>query len=155
MVMLLPLSACGGDPPQIVDYSPQRNAVDVSTAAPNVPFDRRLGPGDGRRAIIAPWQLLTANTSYQLLVNTAALDVDGNQLARNELIRFTTGPLRALRHWIAFATDSPDGAAGGLWIVDERGVPRQLLDSGAVEPFLCSPGGASMIIQAAGQTWWT
>ena len=274
MVMLLPLSACGGDPPQIVDYSPQRNAVDVSTAAPiiitfdhevdrasvesrlrlqpattgtvrwldgrrlayehatlrastayevilepgyrdpagntytlrhhwsfvterppflaastpgsgdgavdpaaylnldftremnpvtlrsaiaispNVPFDLRLDPGDGRRAIIAPSQLLTANTSYQLLVNTAALDVDGNQLARNELIRFTTGPLRALRHWIAFATDSPDGAAGGLWIVDERGFPRQLFDASAVESFTWSPGGESMLIQGAGQTWW-
>ena len=41
------------------------------------------------------------------------------------------GPLRALRHWIAFATDSPDGAAGGLWIVDERGFPRQLFYASA------------------------
>src|SRR6476469_9657639 len=33
-------SACGGDPPQIVDYAPQRNTVDVSTAAPiRITFD--------------------------------------------------------------------------------------------------------------------
>src|SRR5947209_8630734 len=36
--LLLP--ACGGDPPQIVDYSPQRNTIDVSTAAPiRIVFD--------------------------------------------------------------------------------------------------------------------
>src|SRR5438309_11058271 len=34
------LTAGGGDPPQIVDYSPQRNSVDVSTAAPpSITFD--------------------------------------------------------------------------------------------------------------------
>src|SRR5258708_37173145 len=38
--ILLPLTACAGNPPQIVDYSPQRGAVEVSTAAPlNIPFD--------------------------------------------------------------------------------------------------------------------
>ena len=37
---LLPLTACGGDPPQIVDYSPQRNSVEVSTAIPiRITFD--------------------------------------------------------------------------------------------------------------------
>src|SRR5690348_17547167 len=36
----LALAACGGDPPQIVDYSPQRNSIDVSTAAPvHITFD--------------------------------------------------------------------------------------------------------------------
>jgi hypothetical protein len=37
---LLQLTACGGDPPQIVDYAPQRNSVDVSTAIPiRITFD--------------------------------------------------------------------------------------------------------------------
>ncbi|HYM66721.1 MAG TPA: Ig-like domain-containing protein [Patescibacteria group bacterium] len=37
---VLPLTACGGDPPQIVDYSPQRGSIDVSTAAPiQITFD--------------------------------------------------------------------------------------------------------------------
>src|SRR5438309_3423512 len=40
VVAALGLSACGGDPPQIVDYSPQRNTIDVSTAAPvRITFD--------------------------------------------------------------------------------------------------------------------
>jgi len=274
LVALLPLTACGGNPPQIVDYSPQRNTVDVSTAAPvtitfdhdvdrssvegrlrlvpatdgqlnwrsshqliythttlhtstnyevilepgyrdpagntytlrhhwsfvtegppalassapgsgdgsvdpssylsldftrgmdpqslksaisispSVPFDVRPDPTEPRRAIIAPSLLLAANTDYQVLVNTAATDVDGNQLARDELVRFSTGPQRTLRHWIAFATDSTDGSAGGLWIVDERGFPRQLFDASAVQSFDWSPSGDSLLVQGADGSWW-
>jgi len=271
---LLPLTACGGNPPQIVDYSPQRNTVDVPTAAPvtitfdhdvdrlsvenrlhlvpatdgqvhwrnshqltythatlrtstsyevvlepgyrdpagntytlrhrwsfvtegpptlassapgngdgsvdpssylsldftrgmdpqslksaisispSIPFEVRPDPAEPRRAVIAPSQLLTANTDYQVLVNTAATDVDGNQLARDELVRFSTGPQRTLRHWIAFATDGPDGSAGGLWIVDERGFPRQLFDASAVQSFNWSPSGDSLLVQGADGSWW-
>jgi len=272
--LLVPLAACGGDPPQIVDYSPERNTVDVSTAAPvritfdhdvdqasvesrlhlapattgsvqwinghqlayahptlrtttiyevilepgyrdlagntytlrhhwsfvtegppalsgsnpssgeggvdpsayltldftramepgslksalsfspSIPFDVRLEPTDSRRAIIAPSQLLSANTEYQLLLNTAALDVDGNQLGRNQLLRFTTGALHPLSHWIAFATAGPGGPAGGLWIVNERGFPRELFDNSAVDSFSWSPGGDSLLIQGPNEAWW-
>ncbi|MEA2656819.1 MAG: Bacterial Ig-like domain, partial [Chloroflexota bacterium] len=34
LVVLLSITACGGNPPQIVDYSPERGAKDVSTALP-------------------------------------------------------------------------------------------------------------------------
>jgi hypothetical protein len=273
-VLLLPLAGCGGDPPQIVDYSPQRNTVDVSTAAPiritfdhdvdqasvesrlrlapattgsvhwtnghqleyahatlrtntnyevilepgyrdlagntytlrhhwsfvtegppalsgsnpssgeggvdpsayltldftramepaslksalsfspSVPFDVRLEPTDSRRVVIAPSQLLSANTDYQLLLNTAALDVDGNQLGRDQLLRFTTGALHPLSHWIAFATAGSDGPAGGLWIVNERGFPRELFDGSAVHSFSWSPGGDSLLIQGPDEAWW-
>ena len=272
--MLLPLTACGGNPPQIVDYSPQRNTIDVSTAAPviitfdhdvdrasvearlhlvpatdgqvtwrnghqlvydhttlrtttnyevilepgyrdpagntytlrhhwsfvtegppalassapgngdgsvdptsylnldftrgmdpqslksaisispSVPFDVRGDPAEPRRAIIAPSQLLAANTDYRLLVNTAATDIDGNQLARDEVVRFSTGPQRTLHHWIAFATDGVDGSAGGLWIVDERGFPRQLFDAGDVLSYSWSPEGDSMLVQGIDGSWW-
>lgn len=272
--IVIPLAACGGDPPQIVDYAPQRNAIDVSTAAPvritfdhdvdqasvatrlylapattgavrwisgrqlvyehatlrpstlyevilepgyhdamgntytlrhhwsfvtespptlsasspasgevdvdpsayltldftrgmnpatlksalsftpNVPFDVRLDPADGRRAVIAPSQLLTAGTAYQLLVNTVAIDIDGNQLGRDQLVRFTTGALHPLRHWIAFATDATDGTPGGLWIVNERGFPRELFNSSAVSAYSWSPGGESILIQGPDQSWW-
>jgi len=272
--LVLPLAGCGGDPPQIIDYSPQRNTVDVSTAAPvqitfdhgvdrasvesrlhlapptsgsvrwvsgrqlvydhpplrthatyevmlepgyrdpagntytlrhhwsfitegppglsgsnptngeggvdpsaylsldfsrvmepstlrsaisfspSAAFDVRLDSTDSRRAIIAPYQLLGANTEYQLLINTAALDIDGNQLDRDQLIRFTTGAVHPLRHWIAFATDGPDGSPAGLWIVNERGFPRQLFDGSAVHSFSWSPGGDSLLIQGPDQTWW-
>jgi Bacterial Ig-like domain len=274
LVLLLSLTACGGNPPQIVDYSPQRNMVDVSTAAPvtitfdhdvdrasvesrlhllpattgqvswhnghqlvydhatlrpstnyevilepgyrdaagntytlrhhwsfvtegppalntstpangdssvdpsaylsldftrgmdpqslrsaisifpSVPFDVRPDPTEPRRVLIAPSQLLAANTDYQVLVNTAATDVDGNQLARDEVVRFTTGPQRTLHHWIAFATDQPDGSPGGLWIVDERGFPRQLFDASAVQSFNWSPSGDSLLIQGGDGSWW-
>ncbi|HKB18547.1 MAG TPA: Ig-like domain-containing protein [Candidatus Dormibacteraeota bacterium] len=270
----LALAACGGDPPQIVDYSPQRNSIDVSTAAPvriifdhevdqasvesrlhlapatmgsfqwvsghellyyhatlrtstayevilesgyhdragnvytlrhhwsfttegapglagstpangeggvdpaaylgldftramdakslksaltinpNVPFDVRIDPGDSRRAIIAPSQLLAADTDYQILLNTAALDVDGNQLGRDQTVRFTTGALQPLRHWIAFATDGVDGSPGGVWIVNESGFPRQLFDASAVRAFSWSPNGDSLLIEDQQETWW-
>ncbi|HXN77745.1 MAG TPA: Ig-like domain-containing protein, partial [Candidatus Dormibacteraeota bacterium] len=43
LTILLPLTACGGNPPQIVDYSPQRGAVEVSTAAPiKIAFDHAV-----------------------------------------------------------------------------------------------------------------
>jgi WD40 repeat protein len=273
--ILVPLAACGGDPPQIVDYFPQRNTVDVSTAvpiritfdhdvdkasvesrlhlspsatgsvhwlnghqlqyqhatlrtstayevileagyrdpagntyalrhhwsfttegspvvtsstpgggdtgvdpaayltldftrpmdpaslkgavalSPTIPVDVRLDPTDSRRAIIAPQQLLSPNTDYQLLVNTAAIDVDGNQLGRDEVVRFNTGPLRPLHSWIAFATDSIDGSSGGLWMVNDRAFPRQLFDAGAVRSFSWSPSGDSVLIQGQDETWWS
>ncbi|TME42387.1 MAG: hypothetical protein E6I61_02975 [Chloroflexi bacterium] len=274
VVAALGLSACGGDPPQIVDYSPQRNTIDVSTAAPvritfdhdvdrasvesrlhlspanggsiewvnghqlvyhhptlhtlttyqvilesgyrdlagntytlrhhwgftteappnlagsspasgdggvdtsaylkvdftramdattlksalsispTVPFDVRLDPTDAKRAIIAPSQLLAPHTNYQVLVNTAAIDVDGNQLGHDATLTFTTGPLQPLHHWIAFATDGIDGSSGGLWIVNEEGFPRQVFDLGDVRTFNWSPGGDSLLIEDQNGGWW-
>ncbi len=272
-MLLLPLVACGGTPPQIVDYSPQRGAVDVSTAAPikiafdhavdqasvesrmhmlpasdgsvewqssrqliyrhstlqpsttyevilesgyrdlagntyslrhhwsfvtegppnlatstpsdsdtgvdpatylnlnftremnastlrsaltfspSIPFEVRLDPADGRRAIIAPSELLSPNTVYDVSVNTAALDVDGNQLGRDQTVRFTTGSPQALRGWLAFATDGTTGNPGALWIVNETGFPRQLFDDNAVHSFIWSPSGDRLLIQGDGETW--
>jgi Bacterial Ig-like domain/WD40-like Beta Propeller Repeat len=140
-----------------IDFSRAMNPLALKSAiaiSPSVPFDLRLDPANPLRAIIAPSQLLTPNTGYQVLINTAATDVDGNQLERDELIRFTTGPQHALRHWIAFATDAPDGTPGGLWIVDERGFPRELFDASGVQSFNWSPAGESLLIQAPDQTWW-
>ena len=274
LTLLAPLTACGGDPPQIVDYSPQRNTLDVSTVAPiritfdhdvdqvsvetrlrlapqtdglirwinghqlvyehptlrtattyevilepgyrdpagnvyalrhhwsfttegpptllgsspangdgavdpsaylsldfsrpmdpitlksaisftpNVRFDVRLAPDDTRRAIIAPSQLMAANSEYQLLLNTAALDTDGNPLDHNQLLRFKTGAPRPLSHWIAFATDHTDGTPAGLWMVNERGFPRELFDASAVRSFSWSPRGESLLIGAPDEAWW-
>jgi hypothetical protein len=140
-----------------LDFSRAMDATSLKSAIamdPTVPFDVRIDPTDSRRAIIAPSQLLAANTGYQLLVNTAALDVDGNQLGRDQVVRFSTGPLQPLRHWIAFATDAPDGSPGGLWIVNEAGFPRQLFDSDNVRSFSWSPNGDSLLIQDQSQEWW-
>lgn len=273
-MLLIPLTACGGSPPQIVDYSPQRNTTDVSTAAPiritfdhdvdeqsvasrlhlspatpsqvewtsahevvlhhatlrtatiyevildagyhdpagnaytlrhhwsfttevapaltasapaegdggvdpaaylslefsramdpsslksaiamnpQFAFDVRMDPTDGRRAIIAPAQILNPNTAYQMLVNTAALDVDGNQLGRDQVVRFSTGALQPLHHWITFATETVSGSPGGLWIVNESGFPRELFDSGSVRTYNWSPSGDSLLIQDQARDWW-
>lgn len=133
-----------------MDPTALKSAVALS---PTVPVDVRLDPTDSRRAIIAPQQLLSPDTRYELLVTTAAIDVDGNQLGRDDLVRFTTGPLRPLRNWIAFATDGVDGSAGGLWMVNDRAFPRQLFDAGSVRSFSWSPAGDSMLIQGEDETW--
>ena len=141
-----------------LDFTREMDAQSLQSAiaiTPNVPIDVRLDPTDGRRAIIATSELLTPNTAYQLLVNTAALDVDGNPIDRDQLIQFNTGAQHPLRHWIAFATNNPAGGPGGLWIVDERGFPRILFDSGAVQSFSWSPAGDSMLIEVPDETWWT
>jgi Big-like domain-containing protein len=127
-----------------------RSAV---TFDPAIPFNVRLDPADGRRAIIAPSELLAPNTTYRLDINTAALDVDGNQLSQDQTIRFTTGPPRPLRNWLAFATDGAGGAPGGVWIVNETGFPRQLFDQSAVHIFSWSPDGDRLLIQGDGETW--
>jgi hypothetical protein len=272
-LVVLPLTACGGNPPQIVDYSPQRGAIDVSTAAPitiafdhpvdrasvesrlhlvpasngtvhwqsaqqltydhstlrastsydvvleagyrdlagnayslrhhwsfltegppnlassapsdtdtgidpaayislsftremnastlasaltfspSIPFDVRLDPTDARRAIVAPSQLLAPNTTYEVSVNTAAVDLDGNQLGRDQTIRFTTGSPQPLKGWLAFATDGVAGAPGGLWMVNESGFPRRLFDQSPVQSFSWSPGGESLLIEGDGEAW--
>ena len=123
------------------------------TFSPDIPFEVRLDPADGRRALIAPSPLLAPNTSYRLAVSTAALDIDGNQLGRDQTIRFTTGPTRPLRNWLAFATDGAGGAPGGLWIVNETGFPRQLFGESAVHAFSWSPDGGRILIQGDTEAW--
>lgn len=140
-----------------LDFTHPMDATSLKSAIsidPTVPFDVRMDPADGRRAIIAPSQLLAPNTPYSLLLNTAALDVDGNQLNRDELVKFTTGALQPLRHWIAFATDGITGSPDGLWIVNEAGFPRELFDAGGVRAFDWSPGGESLLIEDQDQSWW-
>jgi hypothetical protein len=148
----------GVDPAAYVTLDFSRN-MDPSTfeAAltfnPSTPFDVRLDPSDGRRVIVAPSQLLTPNTPYQLALNTAALDVDGNQLDRDQTISFTTGPARPLRGWIAFATGNADGSPGGLWMVNDSAFPRQLYVATPVRSFSWSPSGDRILVQGDGETW--
>lgn len=140
-----------------LDFSRPMSAATLKSAialSPTGQFDVHIDPADPRRAIIAPSQLLAPNTTYKLLVNTAALDVDGNQLARDVTLKFTTGGLQPLHHWIAFATDGIDGSPGGLWIVNESGIPRQIFDAGDVRSFSWSPAGDSLLIQDQNGAWW-
>jgi WD40 repeat protein len=139
-----------------LDFTREVNPQSLRSAltfSPSVPFNVRLDPADSRRAIIAPSQLLAPNTGYQISVGITALDVDGNQLDRDQTIRFTTGPPRLLRHWLTFTADGLGGAPGGLWIVNETGFPRQLFDQSAVFAFSWSPAGDKLLIQGDGETW--
>ncbi|MGH7764281.1 MAG: Ig-like domain-containing protein [Candidatus Dormibacteraceae bacterium] len=120
---------------------------------PATPFDVRPDPTDGRRAIIAPSELLTPNTAYQLSIDTSAVDVDGNQLDLDQTIDFRTGDARPLHHWITFAIDNADGSPGGLWIVNDSGFPRQLVGSTPVRSFTWSPSGNTLLAQGSGDTW--
>ncbi len=139
-----------------MDFTREMDAATLGSALtfnPTVPFSVRLDPTDGRRAIIAPSELLAPGSKYQLAVNTAALDIDGNQLDRDLTIDFITGPSRTLRHWVTFATEGAGGSPGGLWIVNESGFARQLFNDSAVHAFNWSPEGDTVLIQGDGETW--
>ncbi|HSP09215.1 MAG TPA: Ig-like domain-containing protein [Candidatus Dormibacteraeota bacterium] len=139
-----------------LDFTRQMDPVSLRSALslnPSTAFDVRLDPADGRRAIIAPAELLAPNSSYQLSIEIAATDADGNQLDRDQSIAFTTGNARALRHWIAFSTQNADQSPGALWIVDDSGFPRQLYGTSPVHSFSWSPSGDRLIVQGDGDTW--
>ncbi|TAN33340.1 hypothetical protein EPN29_06180 [bacterium] len=139
-----------------LDFSRTMDATSLKealTLTPPAPFDVRLDPGDGRRAVIAPSELLAPDTKYRLALNIGALDADGNQLDRDQTIDFTTSALRPLHHWVAFATEGADGGLGGLWIVNETGFPRQLFSTSAVHSFNWSPAGDKLLLQGDGESW--
>jgi Tol biopolymer transport system component len=139
-----------------VDFSRDMNVPSLQSAisiSPPVPFSVRLNPTDGRRAIIAPATLLEPSTAYTIAVTSTALDADGNRLAADKSIVFTTGPIRPLHNWIAFATSNADGTSGALWMVDESGFPRKLYDASSVRSFSWSPSGDTLLLQSDGGTW--
>jgi Tol biopolymer transport system component len=141
-----------------VDFTRPMNQESLRSAIafdPQVAFSVRLDPTDDRRAIVAPTSLLDPNTTYTLLVGIGALDVDGNQLDRVRSVRFVTGDASTLHHWITFATLSASGSSGGLWIVNESGFPRRLLDAGSVQSFAWSPDGTRLVYQAGSGGWST
>jgi hypothetical protein len=140
-----------------VDFSRAMNQTSLKSAitlSPAVPFSVRLS-GDAKRAIVAPDSLLTPNTQYELVVTTGATDVDGNQLDRVRTVSFTTGPVRPLHHWVAFATLSATGSTGGLWIVNETGFPRQLVGLSALQAYSWSPEGDRLLVNGDGGQWVT
>jgi Bacterial Ig-like domain len=139
-----------------INFSRDMNGASLKgavTIRPSAAFSVRLDPSDGRRAIIAPAALLQPSTAYAIAITTAALDDDGNQLVRDESIAFTTGAVRALRHYVAFTTTSADGAPGPLWVVNELGFPRKLYAGAGVHSFSWSPEGDRLLLQDDRQVW--
>ena len=138
-----------------VDFSRDMNGPSLQqavTISPPVPFSVRLNATDGRRAIIAPATLLQPSTPYVIAVTGTALDADGNRLAGDATIAFTTGPIRQLHNWVGFTTTTPDGTSGALWLVNESGFPRKLFD-GSVHSFSWSPDGTTLLIESDAGTW--
>lgn len=138
-----------------VDFSREMNGPSLQQAvsiSPPVPFSVRLNPTDGRRAIIAPATLLQPSTQYSLTVTSTALDADGNRLAADTTIAFTTGPIQPLHNWVGFTTTTADGTSGALWLVNESGFPRKLFD-GSVRSFSWSPDGTTLLLQSDAGTW--
>ena len=145
----------GVDPADYVAVTFSRAMLESSLAGaivftPDVRFGIRIDPTDSRRAIVAPDSLLQPNTMYRMLVTQLAKDSDGNELDHVQSITFTTGAARPLHHWVAFAAENPAGSAGGLWIVNETGIPRQLLQASAVDAYSWSPDGQRLIFETAG-----
>jgi len=139
-----------------VDFSRPMNPSTLRSAIsfnPDVSFNVRIDPTNDLRAIVAPNALLEPNTDYTLLVTTGALDVDGNELDRVRSIRFKTGGVNALHHWVAFATLSASSESGGIWIVNESGFPRALLAAGPVQSFNWSPDGSRIVYESASGAW--
>jgi hypothetical protein len=138
-----------------VDFSRDMNGPSLQQAvsiSPPIPFSVRLNPTDGRRAIIAPATLLRPSTQYVIAVTGTALDADGNRLAADTTIAFTTGPIQQLHSWVGFTTTTADGTPGALWLVNESGFPRKLFD-GSVRSFSWSPDGTSLLLESDAGTW--
>jgi len=142
------------DPADYLSVTFSRAMLESSLAGaivftPEVRFGVRIDPSDLRQVIVAPDSLLQPNTSYRMLVTQLAKDVDGNELDQVRSISFKTGAARPLHHWVAFAAENSARTSGGLWIVNETGIPRQLLESSAVTAFSWSPDGQRIVFETA------
>jgi Tol biopolymer transport system component len=127
LLVLVSITACGGNPPQIVDYSPERGSKDVSTATPiRITFDHdvdmqsvesrlHLLPATaGSLVWVNPRQLayahptLAPNTTYEVVLEAGYKDADGNTAV--------------LRHHWSFVTEGPPTLAGSTPAKGEGGV---------------------------------
>src|SRR5690348_5492638 len=127
LLAAISMTACGGDPPQIVDYAPQRNTIDVSTATPiRIAFDHdvdqssvnsrlHLEPAtqgitrwiDGRHLVYEHATLRT-NTVYEVILESGYHDHAGNTYT--------------LRHHWSFVTEGPPRLAASTPAGGERSV---------------------------------
>ena len=144
----------GTDPADYLSVSFSRPMLESSlkgaiSFSPDVPFSVLLDPTDSRRVIVAPSSLLQPNTTYQMLITPIAEDADGNPIDHVRSITFTTGAARPLHHWVAFAAQDLSGTSGGLWIVNETGIPRQLLQSSVLRSYSWSPDGERLVFETA------
>ncbi len=127
MLVLTALASCGGSPPQIVDYSPERGAIDVSTAAPiRIAFDHDVDKSsvesrlsllpatDGSVVWLGPRSLeykhatLEPRRIYEVVLQAGYKDLAGNSYA--------------LRHHWTFTTEGPPNVVASAPANDEADV---------------------------------
>src|SRR5258708_20554998 len=123
--LALPLAACGGNPPQIVDYGPQRGAIDVSTAAPiKVTFDHAVDQGSvesrirllpktsgnvrwlTNRQLVFEHETLRPSTVYEMVIDPGYKDLAGNTYTLRHHWLFTTEGAPTLTGSVPANTDS-------------------------------------------------
>jgi hypothetical protein len=128
LFVLASITACGGNPPQIVDYSPERGAKDVSTSAPiRITFDHdvdaqsvesrlHLVPATtggslvwvSQRQLAYEHPALATNTTYEVVLEAGYKDPAGNAAM--------------LRHHWSFVTEGPPSLAGSAPASGDSGV---------------------------------
>ncbi|MFI5281899.1 MAG: Ig-like domain-containing protein, partial [Candidatus Dormibacterales bacterium] len=114
---LLPLTACGGDPPAIVDYTPQRGSIDVPTSVPiRITFDHDVD----QASVQSRFHLVPATTGTVRWLSGRELVFDHATLATNtsyDIVleagyRDNAGNVYPLRHHWSFVTESPPTLTG-------------------------------------------
>ena len=125
--VLLSLAACGGSPPQIVDYSPQRGAIDVSTAAPiRVSFDHDVDkPSVEARLHLVPATPGSVRwlSGHDLQYDHATLKVSTQyEVALEAGYRDLAGNVYTLRHHWSFVTEGPPALSSSSPADQDAGV---------------------------------
>ncbi|MBO0685735.1 MAG: Ig-like domain-containing protein, partial [Candidatus Dormibacteraeota bacterium] len=132
-----------------MDLESMAQAVSIS---PTTRFTLERDPANPWRVLVVPDTLLESNHLYTVAVTSKARDVDGNQLPEGAAVSFTTGSQPGLQHWVGFVAKEPTGAPAGLWIVDDKGLPRELLPM-PVSNFSWSSDGRRALVQSSSGIW--
>src|ERR1700694_1319549 len=127
LLALLSMAGCGGNPPQIVDYSPERGAKDVSTALPiRISFDHDVD----LQSVASRLHLVPATAGNLWVANAGQLSYDHPTLAPNTTYEVVleagymdqAGNAAALRHHWSFVTEGRPALSGSTPANGETGV---------------------------------
>lgn len=117
LLVLATGAACGGSPPQIVDYSPERGAKDVSTLAPiRITFDHNVD----MQSVESRLRLVPATTGKLVWVNQRQLSYEHPTLAPDTTYEVVLeagyqdleGNAAVLRHHWSFVTEGRPSLSG-------------------------------------------
>jgi WD40 repeat protein len=127
LMVVVPALACGGAPPQIVDYSPQRGTKDVSTAAPiQITFDHDVD----KASVASRFHLVPATTGTIHWINARTLSYEHSTLRPATTYEVVieagysdpAGNAYVLRHHWSFITEVPPRFAASSPADGARGI---------------------------------